>query len=69
VYSTRTPIAYPVYARATETARAAVHGHGIRGLASAGRNAEFAHLLMEDVYWRTLRTTRALAPVAQPVAG
>jgi protoporphyrinogen oxidase len=69
VYSTRTPIAYPVYARATESARGAVHGHGIRGLASAGRNAEFAHLLMEDVYWRTLRTTRALAPVAQPVAG
>ena len=61
-----------MYARATEAARRAVHGHGIDGLASAGRNAEFAHLLMEDVYWRTLRTTRALAPVAraaQPVAG
>jgi protoporphyrinogen oxidase len=62
-YSTRTPIAYPVYARATEPARLAVHAHGIAGLASAGRNAEFAHLLMEDVYWRTLRTTRALARV------
>ena len=35
-YSTRTPIAYPVYARATETARLAVHTHGITGLASAG---------------------------------
>jgi len=71
-YSTRTPIAYPVYALATGPARLAVHAHGIAGLASAGRNAEFAHLLMEDVYWRTLRTTRALAPVAaepQLVAG
>lgn len=63
-YSTRSPIAYPVYARATESARVAVHAHGVAGLASAGRNAEFAHLLMEDVYWRTLRTTRALAPAA-----
>jgi protoporphyrinogen oxidase len=71
-YSTRTPIAYPVYARTTEAARRAVHDHGIGGLAAAGRNAEFAHLLMEDVYWRTLRTTRALAPVprvAQLAAG
>jgi protoporphyrinogen/coproporphyrinogen III oxidase len=71
-YSTRTPIAYPVYARTTEAARLAVHAHGITGLASAGRNAEFAHLLMEDVYWRTLRTTRALAPATtgpQLVAG
>jgi protoporphyrinogen oxidase len=60
-HSTRTPIAYPVYALATESARRAVHGHGIEGLVSVGRNAEFAHLLMEDVYWRTLRTVRALA--------
>jgi oxygen-dependent protoporphyrinogen oxidase len=63
-YSTRTPIAYPVFARATEAARVAVHDHGLEGFASAGRNGEFAHLLMEDVYWRTLRITRALAPSA-----
>ena len=68
-YSTRTPIAYPVFARATEPARLTVHAHGIRGLASVGRNAEFGHLLMEDVYWRTLRTVRALAPVPQRGAG
>jgi protoporphyrinogen oxidase len=66
-HSTRTPIAYPVYARATERARLAVHGHGIEGLVSVGRNAEFAHLLMEDVYWRTLRTVRALAPARDAV--
>jgi hypothetical protein len=61
VHLTRTSLAYPVLARATATARATVHGHGIAGLASVGRNAEFAHLLMEDVYWRTLRTIRALS--------
>ena len=26
---------------------------GIAGLYSVGRNGEFAHILMEDVYWRT----------------
>ncbi len=60
VYSTRTPIAYPVFALATEPARRTIAQHGIGGLVSAGRNAEFAHLLMEDVYWRTLRSMRAL---------
>ncbi len=61
VTSTRTPIAYPVYALRTEPARLAIATHGIGGLVSAGRNGEFAHLLMEDVYWRTLRIVRALA--------
>ena len=60
VQSTRTPIAYPVFALATESARQTIATHGINGLVSAGRNAEFAHLLMEDVYWRTLRSMRAL---------
>lgn len=64
LHVTRTPVAYPVLARATETARTAVHGHGIDGLVSVGRNAEFGHLLMEDVYWRTLRRVRALTQVA-----
>ena len=61
VHSTRTPIAYPVFALATEPARRTIATHGIKGLVSAGRNAEFAHLLMEDVYWRTLRSMRALS--------
>ena len=26
----------------------------IAGLHSIGRNGEFAHILMEDIYWRTL---------------
>ena len=36
-------------------------GTGVEGLWSFGRNGEFSHLLMEDVYWRTLRKTAALA--------
>ena len=28
---------------------------GVEGLVSIGRNGEFAHILMEDVYWRTRR--------------
>lgn len=59
-YTTRTPIAYPVFALTTERARMAISDHGIGGLVSVGRNAEFSHLLMEDVYWRTLRAVRAL---------
>jgi hypothetical protein len=28
---------------------------GVDRLLSVGRNGEFAHILMEDVYWRTRR--------------
>ncbi len=68
-FSTRTPLAYPVFATETEPARRAITSHGLRGLASAGRNAEFAHLLMEDVYWRTRRTARAVAAPVVPQLG
>lgn len=51
----RTPIAYPVYLNAYEEDRQRfARGTGIGGLYSVGRNGEFAHILMEDVYWRTL---------------
>jgi hypothetical protein len=36
-------------------------GLPIAGLHSIGRNGEFAHILMEDVYWRTLRKVHRLA--------
>jgi protoporphyrinogen oxidase len=50
----RTPIAYPVYLAAYEERRKAFsEDTGIDGLLSIGRNGEFAHILMEDVYWRT----------------
>ena len=50
----RVPLAYPIYDLAYEQARQRFsQGTGIRGLVSVGRNGEFAHILMEDVYWRT----------------
>jgi protoporphyrinogen oxidase len=56
----RTPIAYPVFLRDYEEERQRLRrSTGVAGLYSIGRNGEFAHLLMEDVYWRTLETMRA----------
>jgi protoporphyrinogen/coproporphyrinogen III oxidase len=52
----RTPVAYPVFRREYEDDRRRfAESTGVEGLYSVGRNGEFAHLLMEDVYWRTLR--------------
>lgn len=52
----RTPIAYPVFLNSYELDRQRLErGTGIDGLFSIGRNGEFAHILMEDIYWRTLR--------------
>jgi protoporphyrinogen/coproporphyrinogen III oxidase len=51
----RTPIAYPVYLSEYEADRLRFQrSTGVRGLYSIGRNGEFAHILMEDIYWRTL---------------
>jgi protoporphyrinogen oxidase len=51
----RTPVGYPVYLREYEADRHALEdGLPIEGLYSVGRNGEFAHILMEDIYWRTL---------------
>lgn len=51
----RTPIAYPVFLNEYEESRQRFReSTGIEGLYSIGRNGEFAHILMEDVYWRTL---------------
>ncbi len=59
----RTPIAYPVFLREYENARRRLSedGTGVAGLLSVGRNGEFDHLLMEDVYYRTLDRARRLA--------
>lgn len=55
----RTPIAYPVFLKDYEADRQRFEqGTGIEGLYSIGRNGTFAHMLMEDVYWRTLKTCR-----------
>jgi protoporphyrinogen/coproporphyrinogen III oxidase len=58
----RTPLAYPIFLAEYERERRAfAQSSGVAGLSSIGRNGEFAHILMEDVYWRTLRRTRELA--------
>jgi protoporphyrinogen oxidase len=57
----RTPIAYPIYLKEYESERQALaRSTGVDGLYSIGRNGEFGHLLMEDLYWRTLGQTRRL---------
>ena len=57
----RTPIAYPVYLNAYEADRMRLRQTtGVAGLYSVGRNGEFAHILMEDVYWRTLGRMRQM---------
>jgi hypothetical protein len=57
----RTPIAHPVFLREYESERLALaQGALLPGLYSVGRNGEFAHVLMEDVYWRTRSRMRAL---------
>lgn len=64
----RTPIAYPVLLNAYEPARQRLeHTTGVEGLYSIGRNGEFAHILMEDVYWRTIKKMhQVLAFLQQP---
>jgi oxygen-dependent protoporphyrinogen oxidase len=57
----RTPLAYPVFHLDYEEDRVALEaGTGVAGLLSIGRNGEFDHLLMEDVYWRTKRRVTGL---------
>ena len=57
----KTPIAYPIYLNAYETARRAFErSTNIENLLSIGRNGEFSHIFMEDVYWRTRKKVSAL---------
>jgi hypothetical protein len=44
-----------VYLKEYEDERQALlRSTGVDGLLSVGRNGEFSHDLMEDVYWRTM---------------
>ncbi len=62
----RTPLAYPVYRTEYEADRQSFdRGTGVDGLVSVGRNGEFAHILMEDVYWRTRRKVMGLIDAAR----
>lgn len=60
----RTPIAYPVFLNKYEAARKDFReSTNIENLLSIGRNGEFEHIFMEDVYWRTLRKVRKLIQI------
>ena len=57
----RTPIAYPVYLNEYEAARRSFErSTNVDRLLSIGRNGEFSHIFMEDVYWRTQKKVSAL---------
>jgi protoporphyrinogen/coproporphyrinogen III oxidase len=63
----KTPIAYPVFLNEYEADRQRFeHSTGVEGLYSIGRNGEFAHILMEDVYWRTLKKSRQISAALHP---
>jgi len=57
----RTPIAYPVFLNEYETERREFERTThVDNLLSIGRNGEFAHRFMEDIYWRTLKKVHNL---------
>lgn len=66
----RTPVAYPVFLREYEADRLRLERTtGVQGLVSIGRNGEFSHSLMEDVYWRTLKRMRDIQAAVGRGAG
>ena len=57
----KTPIAYPVFLSEYEQQRQYFEeSTNISNLLSVGRNGEFSHMFMEDVYWRTLKKVKSL---------
>jgi len=57
----RTPIAYPVFLNEYEQERQDFElSTKIENLLSVGRNGEFSHMFMEDVYWRTEKKVQNL---------
>jgi protoporphyrinogen/coproporphyrinogen III oxidase len=65
----RQPLAYPIFHLDYEADRQRLRtdGTGVENLISVGRNGEFDHILMEDLYWRTIaRMDRWMADNAGP---
>jgi protoporphyrinogen/coproporphyrinogen III oxidase len=57
----RTPVAYPIYLNDYEKERQNFEqSTNIENLLSVGRNGEFSHMFMEDVYWRTQKRVQKL---------
>jgi protoporphyrinogen oxidase len=65
----RTPIAYPVFLNEYEKERQDFErSTHIENLISIGRNGEFAHRFMEDVYWRTRKRVQTLIKTNSQIA-
>lgn len=65
----KTPISYPVFLKDYEEARRRFErSTGIDNLLSIGRNGEFAHIFMEDVFVRTRRKVTELISKEAAVA-
>jgi oxygen-dependent protoporphyrinogen oxidase len=57
----KTPIAYPIFLTEYEERRQDFEqSTSIKNLISVGRNGEFSHMFMEDVYWRTQKKVKSL---------
>ena len=57
----KTPIAYPIFLNEYEERRQDFEQSTIiKNLISVGRNGEFSHMFMEDVYWRTQKKVKNL---------
>lgn len=57
----RTTISYPVFLKEYEEDRKKFEqSTNIANLLSVGRNGEFSHMFMEDVYWRTQKKVKQL---------
>lgn len=70
VHVQRVALAYPKFLRAYDPDRERLERQelGVDGLLSIGRNGEFAHVLMEDLYWRTVRRLRPWTSQVTPAA-
>lgn len=65
----RTPFAYPVFLNEYEKERQEFErSTHIDNLLSIGRNGEFAHRFMEDVYWRTRKKVHDLISMDPPLS-
>jgi len=63
----KTGIAYPVFLREYEQERQNFErSTNVENLLSIGRNGEFSHMFMEDVYWRTQKKTDELIKKLYP---
>ncbi|WP_217602349.1 NAD(P)/FAD-dependent oxidoreductase [Chitinophaga sp. GbtcB8] len=62
----RVKFAYPIYYKQYEPLRRQfIKTSGVKGLYSIGRNGEFSHLLMEDVYVRTIQKMKEVISICK----